>query len=1066
MKNNLKLLGLICASVIIASCGSGGGSSSSGGGSTPEPAELTSYKSEFIGSDAQERTIASINTTFNSSQSVSANSISASNNCFVLGNNFSGKNYSIKINSSQWWSTGQINFDIVNTCNTAQTLDNIPVTFSNILVNGKAPASIDDYVAQSGVPYLTVTNAVAKTGKLFLSTPSCSGEYCSWAQIPAGGVGHLVLQLSLGSAINSLTLGSVSINESSPTPPPPPPPPLPGSLNVKISTESLASVCNNCKLTLHILTPASTILTESNITVGKIATTYNYSNLLPGNYTLSIDQSTLPSGATTIYSPNKTISVNSNQSSNAGISFSYTPPVQLGNIAINLNNIAGESTLTSIGTINGNVTDNDSGTQYTFSVTLGGNYQLTNVPAQHHYTVQLQGIANSRYGAFYAPISESGIVVTSGSTANVNLNYAKVSPTNLYNVNFNVVGAESFAAQSIAFVDSTQTYKFVVNNLVNTSYVFPNNYPIVITTQPPAGYTLVVSESVIIQQLSGKTVTFTYAPIPPSSIVGYYNYNQPFKDYNNTVILESFIGQVATKSGVKSVEFVSNFPVNVSYGYCFGQVLGGSNLNVTSVPIDGVGKYANVIAVSTSSNVNLNLGQSCSLALGSNVGNAKVLDDAVDLIVYSLKVSGQSIPLYQPCSANNCKDPGNGYTNAGYYAEWSVWGRQYNPQTMPFNNINQIFFAFIGFDPATGNVKSLDSGADTWGLFATTKAVLQYPYMKASLSFGGWTNNGATTAPMFNKLTANDAAMNNFVNQSVALMRRVGFTGIDIDWEWWSDDSPAVAPAKTQLKLLQALKAALDIASLQDGRHYELTIATNISANATNAMQSPSNPNSVPDFWFQVNKLVDEIDMMSYDIHGGFDVGKPAYFQAPWTVESTSPYYSGESTEAIGAGILAYQKAGVTNKKLVVGVPLYARTMQITSVGSLGGLYQNVVTTGFGDYEKGILDYKCLINPISNPVTGCGSPSPISDINSLSFVDQNSQGANLTLWKKYSESIALQPWAYNNSNFVTYDNPYTTAAKAQKVKSLGLGGLMYWELDGDSTDPTKSIVQAGKNALN
>jgi chitinase len=32
---------------------------------------------------------------------------------------------------------------------------------------------------------------------------------------------------------------------------------------------------------------------------------------------------------------------------------------------------------------------------------------------------------------------------------------------------------------------------------------------------------------------------------------------------------------------------------------------------------------------------------------------------------------------------------------------------------------------------------------------AIARGLLQYPYLKAHLCFGGWTNNGQTTAPMF-----------------------------------------------------------------------------------------------------------------------------------------------------------------------------------------------------------------------------------------------------------------------------------------------------------------------------
>lgn len=73
------------------------------------------------------------------------------------------------------------------------------------------------------------------------------------------------------------------------------------------------------------------------------------------------------------------------------------------------------------------------------------------------------------------------------------------------------------------------------------------------------------------------------------------------------------------------------------------------------------------------------------------------------------------------------------------------------------------------------------------------KARIQYPYLNVALSFGGWTNSGKTTAPMFDLLTNSQSKINTFAQNAVKTMRIAGYNGIDIDWEWWSDytDAPA-----------------------------------------------------------------------------------------------------------------------------------------------------------------------------------------------------------------------------------------------------------------------------------
>jgi GH18 family chitinase len=38
--------------------------------------------------------------------------------------------------------------------------------------------------------------------------------------------------------------------------------------------------------------------------------------------------------------------------------------------------------------------------------------------------------------------------------------------------------------------------------------------------------------------------------------------------------------------------------------------------------------------------------------------------------------------------------------------------------------------------------------------------------------------------------------------------------------------------------------------------------------------------------------------------------------------------------------------------------------------------------------------------------------------------------------------------------------------KTKKAKELGMGGMMFWELDGDHPDSDKSLIKATKNELN
>lgn len=142
-----------------------------------------------------------------------------------------------------------------------------------------------------------------------------------------------------------------------------------------------------------------------------------------------------------------------------------------------------------------------------------------------------------------------------------------------------------------------------------------------------------------------------------------------------------------------------------------------------------------------------------------------------------------------------------------------------------------------------------------------------------------------------------------------------------------------------------------------------------------------------------------------------------------------------------------------------MGIPLYARTMQVSSSVN-GGLFANVMGAGFGDYERGVLDYKCLINPVENPATGCGSGTPVAAVKSMQFYNQNS---NTQIYNLYGRDV-YQVWGYSTAaaSFVTYDDMTTSTLKTKFVRSKNLLGVMFWEIDGDSTDANLSLIQTAK----
>ena len=699
----------------------------------------------------------------------------------------------------------------------------------------------------------------------------------------------------------------------------------------------------------------------------------------------------------------------------------------------------------------------------TYMVKQGASFTTENLPvsdAEHQYSVKLsQGLADPKAGKYFIENGNPIVTITKDQTATLSLPLIQTTKP-LNTVTVNLSGLDGSDLANVTFEDASHTFAYVNDAGAKTgtlTYLVESGLDFAISLNATtSNYEQNKLDFIAtINQNTTYTAVFKKKEIPPAPAIS-YDYKPYFKDYNN-----KFDIAINGVTNGKVVVFTSNSKLADSlWGSCFGQSV-STDMAKTETASDGY-----KITLTAPNNGSFDFTKQCTLMYDTK--SATVLagsgTPATNIMVTSMTVDGQNAPIYQACASTGCKDPGNGYVNAGYYAQWAVWGRQYNPNNMPFDSINDIIYAFIGFDPATGNLKTLDGAADSWGLAATTKAVLSHPYMKAHLSFGGWTNNGVNTAPMFQKLSSSPAAMQTFAEQAVALMKKNKFTGLDIDWEWWSDYSNSQAPAKQMLSFYKVLHAELDKASKADGKKYTLAIAVNGGVSRIDAMQDTAgNPNAVANFWSQVNGLVDQINLMTYDYHGAYDQDA-AYFHANYDFSNVPT----EKQVAVGqpygwsvkASVAAYQKYGVAAKKLVVGLPIYARTMEVSN-STDGGLLQPIKGAGFGDYENGVLDYKCLINPTSDAVNGCGVNVAPSDI---VFYDANATGDKLASFNKYGRD-AMQPWGYSPSTktFVTFDDVWSVRAKTQKVIDGKLGGTMFWELDGDSTNANKSLVKAVAN---
>ena len=160
---------------------------------------------------------------------------------------------------------------------------------------------------------------------------------------------------------------------------------------------------------------------------------------------------------------------------------------------------------------------------------------------------------------------------------------------------------------------------------------------------------------------------------------------------------------------------------------------------------------------------------------------------------------------------------------------------------------------------------------------------------------------------------------------------------------------------------------------------------------------------------------------MGYDLHGTWDTY--ADFNAPlYAPSGTSP----QSRSSISDCVQAYLKKGIPAEKIVLGMPLY------------GYAYQGVKAQNNGLY------------------------STYTSAKSVSYKMLKKSYLDNTDYRQFRHEEAQVPWLYGNRTFVSYDDAVSLAAKAQLARSLGLGGVGFWEI---SQDDGGELIAAASGAF-
>jgi chitinase len=306
----------------------------------------------------------------------------------------------------------------------------------------------------------------------------------------------------------------------------------------------------------------------------------------------------------------------------------------------------------------------------------------------------------------------------------------------------------------------------------------------------------------------------------------------------------------------------------------------------------------------------------------------------------------------------------------------------------PTDKLSHIIFSFLHLK---GNQLSFDKTEDSITVAHLVDLKKKQPDLKILLSLGGW--GGCETC---SDVFSTEEGRNTFSKSVKTILENTNTDGIDLDWEY-----PAIEGLPEHkytpedrhnfTLLVQNLRKEL-------GNDYEISFA---AGGYTEYLEKSIE-------WKEVMQVVDRVNLMSYDLTNGY---------SKITGHHTPLYSTPQQIESTDHGVRFLDSIGVPAHKIVIGAAFYARIFNKVDSTAKGGLHQACA------FEKGV-DYKYFNDSLF----------------SNNFIP-------------YWDSIAEAPYAFNTytKEFATYDNEKSIEQKTKYAINKKLGGIMFWELQGDKT---------------
>ncbi|XP_069125631.1 acidic mammalian chitinase-like [Argopecten irradians] len=348
-----------------------------------------------------------------------------------------------------------------------------------------------------------------------------------------------------------------------------------------------------------------------------------------------------------------------------------------------------------------------------------------------------------------------------------------------------------------------------------------------------------------------------------------------------------------------------------------------------------------------------------------------------------------------------CYQAQAGYRRVCYHTNWS----QYRPGNGKFkvDNIdpNLCTHLIYSFAQITNNQLATYEWNDGQLYAEFNDLKKQNPNLKTLLAVGGW--NQASTH--FSPMVTNPATRAKFVSTSITFLRKYGFDGLDLDWEYPSSRGGKPTDKVNFGLLCKELREAYENEAAQTGNS-RLLVTAAVAAGK-----------SYIDLAYEVPTMaqyLDFISIMSYDLHGAWE--KTTGHNSP--LDSRSSETEEEKELNMIWASYYWVTLGAPKEKLNIGLASYGRGFTLTSESDygMGAPVSGASPAGTFTREAGYLSYYEICTMMASGGT------------------------------TYRNNEQHVPYYVNGKTWVGYDDEQSLSKKVAWLVQEGFGGAMVWAL--------------------